>query len=202
MNSSNGVEKIKNRIMTDSKALCDKILEDARLEARSIIENAEKEAFQKVTVMTEKAKEEAEQIKKRMQAVAELEERKRALKHRQNLIDKAFTLALDRITSLPEEEYSAFLERMLLKAAKEGRGEIRLSEKDKERLGKDFISRINKKLSKEGKKAELVMAEESLDSLGGFVLTYGDMEINCSLETLMNMARPGLESRVAEILFG
>lgn len=202
MNISNGVEKIKNRIMTDSQALCEKILEDARLEARNIIENAEKEALQKVTIMTEKAKEEAEQIKKRMQAVAELEERKRSLKFRQDLVEEAFKKALDRISSLPDEDYSAFLEKMILKAAREGKGEIILGIKDKERLGKDFISRVNKKLEKEGKKAELVLADGSLNSLGGFVLTYGDMEINCSLETIMNMARPALESRVAEILFG
>ena len=49
---------------------------------------------------------------------------------------------------------------MILKAAREGKGEIILGIKDKERLGKDFISRVNKKLEKRVK-AELVLQKKS-----------------------------------------
>ena len=201
MNGSNGVEKIKNRIIADSKALYEKIIDDAKREAQNIIGHAEKEAFQKVTVMTEKAKEEAAQIKKRMQAVVQLEERKKALKVRQDSIDQAFNLALSRIESLPDDKYAAFIEKILLKAVMKGKGEVLFNPKDKERLGSKFIGQINKKLKKSGDNSEVVLSEDILNSKGGFVLKYGDMEVNCTLETIMHMARPALESEAAAVLF-
>lgn len=201
MNGSNDAERILNRIMADSKALCEKIIEDAELEARNIIAGAEKEAFQKVSIMIEKAKEEAAQIEKRMQAIAQMEERKRQLKARQDTLDKTFRLSLDRIASLPDDKYAAYIEKVLLKAVPEGRGVIVFNLKDKERLGKKFVAEINRKLKESGRNSELILADESLSSSGGFVLKYGDMEINCTLETILSMARPALESEVAAILF-
>lgn len=196
----NGAERIKDRIIADARELCDRILEDAKREAQNIIGNAEKEAFQKVTVMTEKAREDALQIKQRLQAVSELEDRKMALKARQDSVDEAFDTALTRITALPDAQYSLFLEDILLKAVREGDGFLVLNEKDKVRLGEKFVSTINTKLNE--KNAKLALAKDTLKSAGGFVLRYGDMEINCTIEILMNMARPALESEVAAILFG
>lgn len=201
MHETIGVEQIKNKIMADSKVLCEKIIRDAEREAGNIIEKAEKEAFQKVSIMIEKAKEEAARIGERMKAVAQLEERKRELKGCQNALDQAFKLSLERIASMPDDRYASFIEKVLLKAVSEGKGEIVFNQRDKERLGKKFVSEINKKLKSSGKNSEIVLSGDTLNSRGGFVLKYGDMEVNCTLETIMNMARPALELDVAAILF-
>ncbi len=196
----NGAEKIKDRILADARDLCNKILEDARHEAQSIIGNAEKEAFKKVTVMTEKAKEEAIQVKQRFNAVSGLEDRKNTLKARQDSVDEAFDTALARLATLPEDQYVQLLGEILMDVARDEAGTLVLNERDKGRLGQSFVSQMNDKLAKAGKKARLSLAEDVLKSKGGFVIRYGDMELNCTLEVLMTLSRPVLEPEVAAIL--
>ena len=196
-----GAEKIKDRILADARDLREAILADAGQEAQSIIGNAEKEAFQRVTVMTEKAKEEAVRIKQRFHAAEGMEDKKKILKARQDSIDEAFSNALSRLSGLPGDQYRLFLESIALDAAREEEGTILFNEKDKARLGGGFVAAVNSRLAEKGKKAVLKLGEETLNTSGGFIIRYGDMEINCTLDVILNMARPNLESEVAAILF-
>lgn len=196
-----GANRIKERIIDDARKRAGKIIEDAKLEAQVIIKDAEKQAFQRVAIMTENAKEEAAQYKQRFRAAGEMEDRKNVLKMRQDTIDEAFSAALSRIAELPDEKYSLFIEDVLIKAAKDEEGDLVMNKKDKQRLGRQFVDKINAKFKAMGKKAMLKLAEENLNSCGGFVVRYGEMDINCTLEVLLNMARPNLEAEVAAILF-
>lgn len=197
----NGAEKIKERILTDARSLHDKILAEANAQAKSIIAEAEKEAFQKTTLITEKAKEEAALIKQRYQAAESMEDRKNILKVRQECINEAFDLALKNLSDMPDDKYKLFIEGIILNTIKNGDGIIVFNERDKKRLGEGFISEINGKLKTKGLSAALSLAKDSLNTSGGFILRYGDMEINCTLEIILNMQRPNLESEVAKILF-
>jgi len=197
----NGAEKIKERIISDARERAGKILEDARLEAQDIIKAAEKQAFQRVTIMTEKAKEEAALYKERFRAAGEMEARKSILKIRQETIDEAFSTAVSRIADLPDDQYSQFIEDVLLNVIIDGEGSLVLNKRDKQRLGQKFVGKINKKAKNSGKKAELKLSDDDLDSSGGFIVRYGEMEINCTLEVIINMIRPNLESEVAATLF-
>jgi len=197
----NGAEKIKERIISDARERAGKILEDARVEARNIIKAAEKQAFQRVSIMTEKAKEEAGLYKERFRAAGEMEARKRILKVRQETIDEAFSTAVSRIADLPDDKYGQFIEDILLNVVIDGEGALVLNNRDKQRLGQKFVGKINEKLKKSGRKAELKLSDEVLDSCGGFIVRYGEMEINCTLEVIINMIRPNLETEVAAILF-
>lgn len=197
----NGAEKIKNRIIADATSRADTILEDARQEAQDIIKSAEKKAFQRVILITEKAKEEAVLYKQRFHAAGGMEDKKEMLRMRQDTINEAFNNALNALANLPENDYRIFLEEMLLNVVKEEEGYLVLNKKDKERLGQPFIEQMNEKLKAKGKNAVLKLAEGDLNSLGGFIIQYGEMEINCTLEVILNMARPNLEAEVAHVLF-
>ena len=197
----NGAEKIKERILTDARSVHDKILEEANAQAKSIIAEAEKEAFQKTTLITEKAKEEAALIKQRYQAAESMEDRKNILKVRQECINEAFDLALKNLSDMPEDKYKLFIEGIIFNTVKNEDGIIVFNERDKKRLGEGFISEINEKLKAKGLSAALSLAKDSLNTSGGFILRYGDLEINCTLEIILNMQRPNLESEVAKILF-
>ncbi|NLO99484.1 MAG: hypothetical protein GX386_04240 [Clostridiaceae bacterium] len=197
----NGAEKIKERILTDARSLHDKILDEARAQAKSIIAEAEKEAFQKLTLITEKAREEAALIKQRYKAAESMEDRKNILKVQQECIDEAFDVALKNLSDMPDEKYKLFIEGIILNTAKNEDGIIVFSERDKKRLGEGFLSEINQKLKAKGISAELSLAKDSLSASGGFILRYGDLEINCTLEIILKMQRPNMESEVARILF-
>ncbi len=197
----NGAEKIKERILTDARSLHDKILDEANAQAKIIIAEAEKEAFQKTTLITEKAKEEAALIKQRYQAAESMEDRKNILKVRQECISEAFDVALKNLSDMPEDKYKLFIEGIILNTAKDEDGVIVFNERDKKRLGEGFIFEINGKLKAKGLSAALSLAKDSLNTSGGFILRYGDLEINCTLEVILNMQRPNMEPEVAKILF-
>ncbi len=197
----NGAEKIKERILSDAKSLHDKIVDDAKAKAQGIIAGAEKEAFQNITLMTEQAKQEAVLIKERHQASESMKDRKNILKVRQECINEAFDVALKNLSNMPIDKYELFLQAIILDTAKNKSGMIVFNERDRTRLGERFISSINEKLKAKGQSANISMANDELNSLGGFILRYGDMEINCTLEVILNMKRPNLESEVAKILF-
>ena len=197
----NGAEKIKERILSDAKSLHDKIVDDAKAKAQGIIAGAEKEAFQNITLMTEQAKQEAVLIKERHQASESMKDRKNILKVRQECINEAFDVALKNLSNMPIDKYELFLQAIILDTAKNKSGMIVFNERDRTRLGERFISSINEKLKAKGQSANISMANDELNSLGGFILRYADMEINCTLEVILNMKRPNLESEVAKILF-
>ncbi|MEJ1731095.1 V-type ATP synthase subunit E family protein, partial [Escherichia coli] len=80
-------------------------------------------------------------------AIAGLEGRKEILRAKQDMVDAAFKQALEKVISLPDEEYCRLLEDMAVKSAVNGNGEILLSEKDMRRISSSFLGNVNKKLN-------------------------------------------------------
>jgi len=90
---------------------------------------------------------------------------------------------------------------MAAESARDEDGEIVLSERDKERISRDFTRNINKKIRDSGKKGKLELSKDSIRTVGGFVLRYKDMEVNNTFEVMFEMIRPKLENDVVKILF-
>ena len=84
--------------------------------------------------------------------------------------------------------------------ASSGSGEIILSHKDTA-IGGKILEAANQALLKKGKKAELSLSAESKEMNAGFVLREGRLEVNCSLDALLEMKRLQLAAKVAEELF-
>lgn len=196
-----GIDRIKAKILDDAKKAAEENLNRAKQEAERIIAEAENQAKEETEKARQAAEAEAADLKKRMAAVSSLEERKRMLKVRQDMVDAAFRAAFERTLQLPAEEYGRFLKRFILESVREGEGEILFNENDRSRLGARFVEEINQTLKAEGKASVLSLSGQTIPNRGGFVLKYGDMEINSTLELIFNMARPQLEAEVASILF-
>lgn len=197
-----GIDRIKAKIIDDAKKAAKENLERARQEAEKIVLEARRKAEEEAEKAREAALAEAENLRKTMEAVSGLEERKRMLKVRQDIVDGAFRAAFDKILDMPADEYGRFLKRYILESVREGEGEILLNATDRERLGERFVKEINKAIRSEGKNSVLKLSGQTIPNRGGFVLKYGDLEINCTLEIIFSMARPRLEAEVASILFG
>lgn len=187
--------------MFDAKEKAGKALEAARNEARKIIAEAEKDAADRAESARQSAEAEADSLKKRMLSVANLEDRKRMLKVRQDMVDAAFESALEKVVNLPDDEYGNLLQGFILNSVREGEGEISLNRADKYRLGEKFVKKVNDKLKSIGKASSLKLSSGEIGSKGGYILKYGNMEINGTIEIIIGMLRPKLESEVAAILF-
>jgi len=196
-----GTDRIKEKIMEDAKKTAEHILSEARGEAQEIIAAAEKEALVAITKVKASAEEEGDNQKKRMFAIASLEERKNTLKARQDMVDRAFSEAMTKLVTLPDKEYGAFLKAYIIQSVREGAGELLLNETDKKRLGEAFMKELNASFKQAGKNASLTLAQDVIRAKGGFILRYGEMEINSTLEIMMSQLRPQLEVQVANILF-
>ena len=160
-----------------------------------------KEAEQKRAEILKKAESDGMEVYRRMLSEANLEGRKETLKAKQDMVESAFSLAMDKLYKLSDSDYQKLLEDMAVDAARNEDGEILLSEQDRKRVSKDFIKNINKRISSSGKSGKLVLSQDSIKTAGGFVLRYEDMEINSTFEVIFEIMRSRLENDVVKILF-
>ena len=90
--------------------------------------------------------------------------------------------------------------------AVEGDGaEIILSKRDKKNVTEEFLSKIGNKISKKkGKKSPLILAEETISTIGGAIVRSieGKMEVNNTFEARMKRLENTMRPEVADILFG
>ena len=226
----NGIEKITQRIDQDAQSEIDKILGDARAQAAEILARYEAQAQKESEDIVARGEKNAAERQDRLASVAQMEAKKLTLATKQEMLDKAFDLALDRLVSLPDEEYVALLADLAARAATTGREQLIFSQKDRARIGKQVVAAANEKLAKavapelpdalaESKAGAildkvvsgasaflagtgmLTLSEETRPLRGGFILSDGDVEVNCAFETLVRLERGEISGEVAKALF-
>ena len=195
------IESLVGKIIEDARKASSEIQQRAMGEVRTYEEMAEKEMQGIMDTAREKAARSARERKQRMISMAELEDRKEVLKVKQDVIEEAFSRAIERILSLDTEPYGAFLIDLILRANPEGDEEILFNQGDRDRFGNGWIRQLNQRLVENKKKGALRIADETRSIQGGAILRRGRKETNCSLESIIGSRRNVLETTVAGILF-
>lgn len=197
----NGMDKIKERILADARQEADKIISDAKSKANEIKNESEvKFAAVKERLVKEYGVKESD-IRRRMISVAQLDMRKKVLETKQGMIDKAFAQCLNSIEVMPAQEYRAMIEELLLQIIQTGEEEVIFSHLDDARLGSDFITGINGKLTTMGRKGTIKISQEKGSFHSGFTLKAGGVEINNSFESILRVVREEIEPQIAKMLF-
>ena len=194
----NGIEKITGKIDADIQAEIDQIMQSAQASANEIAQGYEAQATQATETILARGKVEAQQREERLVSVAMLESRKAELATKQEMIEKAFEGALNYLLTLPEEKYVTLLSGLIVQAVRTGKEEVIFSQKDRTQYGKQAVTSANEKL---GDKGNLTLAIETRPMKGGVVVSDGDVEINCSFETLVRLQRGVMDKEVATVLF-
>lgn len=171
---------------------------DARREAGEIAARYREQADRESAEIVERGRRAAAEREERLASVAQLEARKLELAAKQEMLQKAFDKALERLLTLPEEQYIVLLSELAVKAARTGREQVILSQKDRTRYGKQAVTAANEKL---GDKGHLTLSQESRPIKGGLILSDGDVEVNGTFETLVRLQRGALDREVAKVLF-
>lgn len=192
-----GIEKITQRIREDTQREIAAIEAQAQEKAQAIRDQYAQQARQESAAILARGEKSANQRLERLESAAGLERRKLELAARQQVLGEAFALALDKLCALPEEEYIALLAALAAKAAQSGREQLIFSHKDRARVGKQVVMAANERLGS----GALTLSEQTRPIRGGFVMSDGDVEVNCAFETLVRMQREKLEKEVADILF-
>ena len=197
----NGIENILSYIKSESDAENEAIEREAIGECERIRQRyarMEREEYHK-RIMDGIS--EAERRLERLNNLAVLESKKQVLRTQQEMIAGAFEYAANEFKQLPKDEYIAFLARCACEASLTGTESIILSPDDKESIGGQVLSEANSALSRAGKIASLILSEETANISGGLILSDGNTEADCSIESLMAEARVKLSPAVASILF-
>ena len=143
----NGIEKITQRIQSDAQAEINAVLTQAREEAAQITARYEAQAQVETTELRAKNERSAAEREERLVSAAQMEARKTALATKQELVERAYALALEKLCALPEKEYTEVLAKLLVQASSTGREEVVFSSQDRERIGKAAVARANEMLA-------------------------------------------------------
>ena len=193
-----GIEKIIDRISGDAQREVDDVLAKARAEAEKITAQYQAQAKAEADDILARGQKAAVERGERLASVAQLECRKDVLRAKQEVIDEAFQLAMDKLTQLPQEAYVSLLADLAVEASSKGNEKLIFSVADRARVGKAVVVAANEKL---GDKGQLTLAQETRPMQGGFILSDGAVEVNCTFETLVRLQRGTLSTQVADVLF-
>ena len=193
-----GLNKIIERISQDSVAKCDSIIFDANNEAAKIKNAAIVESDSEKQKVVEAAEVQAKIITEMAESSAQLATRKKLLATRVEIINNAINTAYEKMKAMPDNDYFAALYSLVKKYAQDSEGTMLLSQKDLGRKPKDFDKKINEGLLKT---AKLIVSDEPANIGEGFVLVYGDVEINCTFDALIEDSRDDLKDKIYNIVF-
>lgn len=196
-----GIDKITSRIIADAEAECRDVKRESDERCAAVRAENEKRAQDEYWRLVREGVKDTEQRVQRMDRTARLEAKKSVLNMKQEAVSRAFDLAKDKIAELPERDYVAFLAREAAEAAITGQEEAIFCERDRKSVGAKAVKAANELLAAKGMPGLLTLSDATRDMAGGLMLKQGDIEVNCTVDTLLDLTRDELAARVADVLF-
>ena len=196
-----GIDKITSRIIADAEAECAAVKKESDERVAAIREENERRAQEEYLRLVREGVKDTEQRVQRLDRTARLEAKKSILNMKQETVSRAFELAKGKIAELPERDYVAFLAREASEAAVSGQEEVIFCERDRKSVGAKAVKAANELLAAKGMPGMLTLSDTTREFSGGLMLKQGDIEVNCTVDTLLDLARGELAARVAEVLF-
>ena len=192
-----GLEKILSQIEYESNDRCRELKDKANEKAKSIIEEAEKQALKIKSDSDESVEKKLYAAKQAAESSAQLAASREILKAKLEIIDGTLERSLEVIKALPKKEYFEILKELILKNARKGEGVLHLSKEDTNKLPVNFVDSVNNAF----KKGYKLTLGDSADIDSGFVLVYGDIDINCSFDAIAAEKRDELRDALNALLF-
>ena len=193
----NGIEKITQMIQSEAQTQIDGVLAKAREEAAQIAARYEAQAQAEAAELAAKQQRAAAEREERLISAARMEARKVALAARQELVDKAYDLALEKLCAMPEKTYVETVAQLLAQAAPNGQGEVILNPQVSASMGPAIVERANALIGG----GKLTLSKTAREIRGGFILKCGNVEVNGTFETLVRLQRTQNAGAVAKQLF-
>ena len=191
-----GLEKILQKIQQETQREEDAILQRAGQECQKIREKEQADTQSACRALEEQEQKQCALLISTSKSSAHKEGKNLLLRTRRQLIEQAFSSALEALRTLEEPDYFSLLATIVSHNALPRQGELILSQVDAGRCPTDFLSQC---VLPEG--AGLALSEEHRELGGGLVLRYQDLEINCSFSELLSANRELIEDRVNQLLF-
>lgn len=193
-----GIEKITARIAADAEAANHAVCEESAKRIAEIRAEYDKKAQEESAAILRAGEKEAQQMASRIERTAQLEAKRDLLAVKQEMVSRAFELAKTKFAQMPQAEYVAYLSRQAIAAFSGGQAQLVLNAADRDAYGRQLEALINPMLKGKG---SVSVAQETADIIGGFLLKQGDVEVNCTVDILLELIRGELAAQVAQVLF-
>lgn len=195
----NGIDKIISKINDDSTARCAFIIDKAQKECDEIIAKAKADGEKFEAELLENAEKESASVIAMANSGAAQISRQNLLAARVSLISETLSKLLERMKNLPSEEYFSALIKLACENAMNGNCIAKLSSEDNRRIPDGFGDKLATALKEKG--TECVLSDEPANISSGILLIYGDIEVNCSFDALIEERSDYLKAKIGEILF-
>lgn len=194
-----GIEGITEEILTRAKNEAAQILAEAEAEATRIKDAAKEESEKMRTQAQAETEEKTAAQKERADSQAEMAQRQAILAEKQAIITEVVALAKEKLRAQDADAYFAMLLQILAQSVRKGEGEMFLAGRDLDRLPADFEKAVQEKAQSAG--GTITISKTPIDIADGFVLRYGGIEENCSLDALFAEKKESLHDLVSGMLF-
>ncbi len=187
------VEKLIERIKKDAERKAEEILERKEEEAEEVRQEIEKEKERRLDEIRKKEKREIETMENRILSQAKLESRKKKMNIREEMIERVFKRARERLEELDPSEYEEYLKKSIKKSMQV--------------LGEDIVIHCNEESVDEVQSIAREFdpsldIEGGLNSLGGIKATSKKgAEIDFTFEANIERNKKELRKEISEILF-
>lgn len=194
-----GLDKILAEIRDEAAAEAKQAVDMAKAEAEKIAAKAKEDSRAQTDRILATAEQEVADIERSRESALALQCRQRTLAQKQMLLGETLQKAQAVIKDLPQDVYFDLLVRLAKNAAQPGAGVMLLNAADRKRVPADFAKKLADVLPQG---ASLAIADDACDIDGGFVLKYGDVEENCSVEAMFNARGDEFSDLIRDTLFG
>lgn len=193
-----GLEKIISKIAQDSEEKCSLIISNAEKEAEEIKARARAESKIASDKIISDAEEKAKQRNSVSKSNADTITRNRYLEAKNAIINDIVSAAYEEIANADDSKYFSFLHAICVKYVAEGECILYLNSRDLARLPSKFEISINSEVYE---KAAVQISKTPKNIPNGFILDYGDFEIDCTLKSVFDEKMSLIKEMLSEILF-
>lgn len=193
--------RIVERILEQAQLTINEIEAEADKKAQEILDKAEKDGEAQANTILKKGLDAANEQKRRILALSDMEKRKAILQSKSNSIKELYDKALLDLAKYKGTKWEALNKKLLLDSVETGDETILPSGNDAEKFTPEFLNNINTELKNLGKKGELKLGDKQNNISGGFLLDGVSFMKNCSYEEILDKLFEQIEPEIANILF-
>ncbi len=191
-----GLDNIAGQIRQDAQQKADGILAQANADAQKIADAAAAELAEYKKQYARQMELDAAQIAGRFESENRQQRKQALLQVRAKVIGEVVEEAKQKLVSLPSEAYFDLMKNICVKNAQPGEGKLYFSREDSGRLPDDFVEKCNAEL----KNGSVKLAGSTDGFQHGFLIVYGKVEQNCSIDSIFDSQKNRIWDTVNECL--
>ena len=194
-----GLDKMKSQILDEAKAAAEGKIAEAKAQAEETIRNVKEDAAKQTESILHKSKNDVSNYQERLESSIDLQKRTKILAAKQEVIAEVLEKARAKVEAMEAGEYFSMLLKMVEKYALAQDGEICLCAADLARLPEGFEAEVSRIAKEKG--GSLKLSGEGKQIKNGFILVYGGVEENCTINAMFDAKKDELSDIVHRLVF-